>query len=129
GTATVTGAGSRWDIVGGGANIGRGSDGTLDVTNGAIVTCSNTSLVGDSAGITGQLTVRGVDAAWSGQGDLIVGNNGSGAFTVDQGAHATTAAWGYVGRYGNGNSSATIDGAGSKWTVGGQFQVGDSDTS
>ncbi|WP_244941368.1 autotransporter outer membrane beta-barrel domain-containing protein [Bradyrhizobium yuanmingense] len=57
GIATVTGAGSRWDISGSQMIVGLSGNGTLNIENGAAVVAQNGIRLGNNAGSSGTLNI------------------------------------------------------------------------
>ncbi|MGY3034481.1 outer membrane autotransporter protein [Bradyrhizobium sp. USDA 4354] len=57
GIATVTGAGSRWDISGSQMIVGFAGNGTLNIENGATVVAQNGLRLGNNAGSSGTLNI------------------------------------------------------------------------
>ncbi|GGA91021.1 autotransporter [Brucella endophytica] len=95
GTATVTGAGSNW-TVGGNLAVGEYGKGSLAISDKGSVNAGGWVSVGWHAGGTGELAIE---------------NGGT-----------LTSVGGYIGSEGAGK--ATVDGAGSSWTVDGKLSVG-----
>ncbi len=121
GTATVTGAGSRWTLS---DRIGVGTSGTGDLTvsNGGRLASAG-GIVGWEATATGTATVTGSGSTWTNTGVLFVGNLGDGTLNVSAGG-VVTSTDGYVGTENGSTSTATISGAGSAWTMSGDFLAG-----
>jgi T5SS/PEP-CTERM-associated repeat protein len=111
----VTGAGSTWttsiDL-----SIGAAGTGSLTIVQGGTVS-NNLGLahVGESAGSNGSATVRGAGSTWTSGADLIVGEEGTGTLTIEQGSDVSSNV-GAVGFGVGGNGTATVTGAGSTWT-------------
>jgi T5SS/PEP-CTERM-associated repeat protein len=77
GTATVTGAGSKWISRGnnpgnGNLHIGICGNGTLNVEAGGLVS-NNNGFLGAYSYTTGTVTVTGADSTWNNTGNLTVG--------------------------------------------------------
>lgn len=92
GTAIITGAGSRWNNSSN-INVGRnsGSDGTMIIQDGGLVTSSQHFWIGEQAGSTGRVTVTGGSESPQTPSTLsvrqiLVGQSGSGELTVSGGA-------------------------------------------
>jgi T5SS/PEP-CTERM-associated repeat protein len=149
GTATVTGAGSKWTN----RNylfVGHNGSGTLTVTDGAEVTAGTLFASMESLYGNGTITAQGAvldanlrfDAAHPSQtilafgsggtltinvnaarGDLGAGYKGSGSLIVAEGAVANSF-WGYLGYHAGSSGSATVTGTGSEWTNSGNLFVG-----
>jgi T5SS/PEP-CTERM-associated repeat protein/autotransporter-associated beta strand protein len=92
GAVTVSGTGSAgnpstWNS--GQLNVGAEGDGTLNITDGGLVTNSN-GYIGEFTGSTGAVTVSGTDSAgnpstWTNSGQLRVGNSGNGTLDITDG--------------------------------------------
>ena len=123
GTVNVSGAGATYTDS---ARIGVGNfgTGTLNVSGGAVV--GNTSaIIGWQDSGRGTLTVDGTGSQFNNSGVLYVGNVGQGTMTVTNGG-VVTSTDGYVGAEVNSGaltSTATISGAGSRWTNSGDLFV------
>lgn len=120
GTATVSGAGSRWtmssDLVVGGAGVG-----TLTITGGGTVTSRTTTVIADLASADGSsVTVSRLGSALQSGGSLVVGNSGAATLLVEA-AGTVTSGEAIVGRHSA--SEATVTGDGSNWRTG-DLQVG-----
>ncbi|WFU13314.1 autotransporter outer membrane beta-barrel domain-containing protein (plasmid) [Rhizobium sp. CB3090] len=96
-TANISGAGSSWN-VGGFLTVGRGQgnsgtgSGTLNVTNGALVTATGIiTIAGNnlSGAGTGTVTVSGAGSQLNTSAALNIGAYGQGTLTVSNGAAAT----------------------------------------
>lgn len=95
--------------------IGDAGDGELTVDSGATVDVVRHTLLGNSAGSSGTLTVTGTGTLWATQtGNHIVGNVGRGQFTVSDGATATTD-FGIIAEDPSSIGDVRIQGSGSKW--------------
>ena len=87
GTATVTGAGSKWNTSD--LSVGVYGSGTLNVEAGAQVSSRYYCYLGCNSGSTGTATVTGAGSTWNNSGDLCVGYSGSGTLTVADGGTVT----------------------------------------
>jgi fibronectin-binding autotransporter adhesin len=135
GTATVTGAGTKMNSKA--LEVGSaGGTGTLNILNGAVVTASAPSAIGDgliSNGVelngAGTVLVDGAGTALTLGSTLDVGARGPGKLTVSGGATVSDTD-GYIGSFTTaaknvGTGVATITGAGSTWTNSGTLRAGD----
>ena len=121
GTATVTGAGSRWTNSGG-LSVGSYGTGTLTIEAGGRV--SNTyGQLGYSSGSTGQATVTGADSTWTNSDELWVGDNGTGMVDIEAGGKVSNTR-GYLGFWSGSTGTASVTGAGSTWTNSWDLYVG-----
>lgn len=83
GTVNVNGAGSSWVTITF-LNVGSGGTGTLNITNGGLV--SNTSgFIGTFSGSTGTATVDGAGSTWTNTGPLSIGAGGTGTLNIING--------------------------------------------
>ncbi|MBM4018781.1 MAG: PEP-CTERM sorting domain-containing protein, partial [Planctomycetes bacterium] len=121
GTATVTGAGSKWTNSGA-LYVGYNGNGTLSVEAGGQV--SNTDgYLGSYSGSAGAATVTGTGSKWTNSGVLYVGLYRNGALKVEAGGQVSNTD-GYLGYSSGSTGTATVTGAGSKWTNSGVLYVG-----
>ena len=96
-TANISGGGSKWNVngaltVGRGQGGSGGGSGTLNVTNGAVVTATGTISIGGatlSSNGTGVATIAGAGSQLNTGSALNIGAWGSGTLTVSNGATAT----------------------------------------
>jgi T5SS/PEP-CTERM-associated repeat protein len=125
GTATITGAGSKWTSSSA-LYVGNSGSGELRVESGGEVFSSFGSL-GLHGGATGTATITGAGSKWTNSSHLSVGSLGSGSLRVEGGGQVSSVS----GSLGAGShiyhatGTATIIGAGSKWTNGSDLHVGD----
>jgi T5SS/PEP-CTERM-associated repeat protein len=146
GSATITGAGSRWDTSQQMA-VGIYGAGSLYISDGAVVTSKKSTSATGSGGIIGRfatgsgtVTVFGAGSRWdmAGIGDdghLNVGEGsisasdtpgGTGVLNVLHGGIVTSVN-GYVGRAGGGKGTVTVADPGSAWNMTGSLFVGGDD--
>lgn len=117
GTATISGANSIWN--GTYIDVGWAGTGTLNIVDGGTVSNSSITLGAQDSGV-GTLNVLGAGSKLM-TSYLEVGYNGSGQMNVGAGGHVVST----VGTVGNFvNSSATIDGSDSSWTIASSLIVG-----
>ena len=83
GVMTVSGSGSRWSDATF-LTVARSGIGTLEITDGGVVSTANGFIGGDTAGTggTGTMTVSGSGSQWNGSGTLAVGFAGTGTLTI-----------------------------------------------
>ena len=124
GTATVDDASLT---IGSTVIVGNSGKGDLTLRNGAVMT-SGDGLIGAEIGGTGAVTVDGAGSNWNNGGFLSVGNQGTGALTISNGGAVNTADGAFIGGFAGASGGATIDGAGSTWSVGGFFDIGTNGT-
>jgi fibronectin-binding autotransporter adhesin len=132
GTITVADAASgwkdAWDVY-----IGYYGSGELKITGGGTVSsrpfdgfnrCGN--VIACYSGSKGTVTVDGAGSRWTNYG-LEVGLYGSGTLSVTNGGAVVSAAGsGYLGEFSGGTGLATVDGAGSLWSISQCLYVGGS---
>ena len=120
GTATVTGAGSRWNLSGfqtvGGAGLG-----VVTVSGGGQLVSSSSALIGGAGG-EGRVTVTGAGSRWSLGSSITVGVAGAGDLTVSAGGEVSAASVAF-GNNSTGRGVATVTGTGSKLTTTGNVTV------
>lgn len=104
--------------------LGRGGGhGSLTIANGAFLTSDSVGFVGDIAGTSGAVTVRGASSHWLSGGDVVIGNFGSGTFDLLDGGSLTTMSL-FVGGNAGADGRARVAGAGSKVDLTGALRVG-----
>ncbi|CAD5277914.1 conserved exported hypothetical protein [Bosea sp. 62] len=129
GTVTVTGAGSRWTNSAE-LYVGYQGTGTLTIADGGTVTTAGAGgSIGTQAGSTGTVKVTGAGSTWTINnvsamtGELYVGSAGTGTLIVEDGGAVRNTS-GYIGFASGSSGTATVTGAGSRWTVDGILDVG-----
>jgi fibronectin-binding autotransporter adhesin len=110
GTATITGAGSRW-ILTNALNIGCSGVGTLAVENGGRVQ-SVYAIVGEKIMGNGTATITDASSLWS-TDYLTVGNNGTGTLNVQNSGRVATGLVA-LGNEFTGQGTVTVSGANSQ---------------
>ncbi|MBN1911198.1 MAG: hypothetical protein JW818_15745 [Pirellulales bacterium] len=144
GTATVTGAGTKWESTFG-VYVGYEGNGTLEILDGASF-LGNTGEIASVAGCIGRITVSGTDSFWY-SSRICAGNQGTGTFEVLNGAVADvedvyigdsgvgtltisggvlTSEFGQLGYRSGSCGTATVHGADSSWEISGFLGVGSS---
>ncbi len=116
GTATITGAGSRWDNTDT-LYVGNLGDGDLTIADGGVVT-STDGYVGTEDGSDSTLLVTGADSAWTMTGAFLVGHNdgAEGTVTISAGG-LVTGLQGILGDLAGSIGTMTVTGAGSTWSA------------
>lgn len=129
GLATVSGAGSQWNMQGG-LVVGRAGSGTLIIEDGGVVSnqrigvSPRRALVGWQTGSTGMVTVTGAGSEWNNRtANLDIGNAGSGTLLVENGGVVSSNTGG-IGRAATSDGKVTITGSGSEWNSTGAILVG-----
>ena len=124
GTVTVSGYSlgtSTW-INGSDLYVGYNSAGTLDIYNGAQVTCGGNAYFANSSASTGTVNVSGVTnghhATWTVDDSVYLDGAGGGTLNITNGGlvNSCTSACAYNVYIGQGGA-ATVDGSGSTWNV------------
>jgi T5SS/PEP-CTERM-associated repeat protein len=132
GTVSVDGTGSTW--TNSYLYVGLDGSGMLNITNGGTVHTTFLAALGQGGAppnSTGTVTVAGAGSKWINNGNLYVGNFGSGTLSITNGGTVTNTN-GYVGFFNNGAAwlgaawlgLVTVDGIASKWTNNGTLYVG-----
>lgn len=116
GTATVTGAGSRWDNTGT-LYVGNLGDGVLTIADGAAVT-STDGYVGTENGSDSDLLVSGAGSSWTMNGAFFAGHNAGaeGTVTIASGG-SVSSLQGILGDLSGSVGTMTVTGAGSTWSA------------
>jgi T5SS/PEP-CTERM-associated repeat protein len=121
GTATVSGAGSKWtstSIL----SVGYRGTGTLSIEAQGNVN-SWESHIAAGTDSTGSATVSGVGSEWINTGLLHIGRDGNGTLNILFGGHVSDSS-SYLGFFDGSNGVATVVGAGAKWASSGSLTVG-----
>ena len=121
GAATVSGVGSQWNTTGF-LRVGNTGNGTLGITDGAVVS-NGLGYVGYDTAAVGLVTVTGAGSSWNNTSDLSVGTSGTGTLNITNGGAVSSVA-GIVGSTANGRGTVTVNGAGSTWTNSSTLTVG-----
>jgi len=130
GTLTLSGTGTSWTDTGtdgeGGFQAGESTgfpdgDGTITVTAGALLSGSDTDILGVSAGSEGVLSVT--NGGTVSDAGLVVGQGGTGVATVNGGSISTTGSVD-IGQDAGGQGSLTVTGTSAALTAGSMI-VGD----
>jgi T5SS/PEP-CTERM-associated repeat protein/autotransporter-associated beta strand protein len=103
--------------------VGFTGHGTLNILNGGSVS-SGMGIIAVDPGSTGAVTVNGAGSGWTTAGDLYVGNSGSATLTILNGGGVSTGGSSYLGIASGALGTATVDGAGSNWTISGNLGMG-----
>lgn len=140
GSLTISNGGTVW--VGDGARSGGrhcwltvsdtdssgSAGGHLDIYNGGTLNHGDCAVVGDDTGECGWATVYGTGSSWSNDADLLVGYQGSGTLTVqDGGSVSNTDGW--LGYETGGTGTIAINGKGSSWENTSDLSLGRSSNS
>lgn len=116
GTATVTGAGSRWRNTGT-LYVGNLGDGFLTIADGGEVT-STDGYVGTENGSDSELLVSGAGSSWTMNGAFFAGHNtgAEGTVTIASGG-SISSLQGILGDLSGSVGTMTVTGAGSTWSA------------
>ncbi len=107
--------------------IGDAGTGLMTIFGGGTVSTALT-LLADDVGSAGIVAVDGPGASWTLTGDLCVGNFGSAALDIINGGSVTSAFAARIADNSGSDGTATIDGAGSNWTLTTTLFVGNAGT-
>jgi T5SS/PEP-CTERM-associated repeat protein len=126
GTVTVAGSGSTWTSSGA-VRVGLFGMGTLTIESAARVSNMGmtASLIGESGGSNGSVTVTGAGSKWTSSSELHVGESGIGELDILSGG-AVSNSNGFLGVMAGSTGTATVSGSGSTWTNNGSLSVGSS---
>ena len=123
GTATITGAGSKW-TASNSLYVGYNGYGVLNVVVGGHVSDANGYLGYYDSPFTGTATVSGAGSQWTNSSNLYVGFDGQGILVVTTGGQVSDDN-GYVGvNTGSNGGTAFVTGNGSMWTNNSSLYVG-----
>lgn len=125
GVATVSGAGSAWNIDGAFSSffVGLTGNGTLTVSDGGVVNVTHDSTIAQNTGSTGDVTVTDTGSSWTSGGTLTVGRRSNAFLSVRNGADVDSSA-GIIGGDSGASGTVAVDGTGSTWTNTNALQVG-----
>lgn len=121
GTATLAGNGSSWNLFD--MTVGEAGSGLLNIESGASVLSVSSVAIGNLAGSDGAATVSGAGSSWTSNGNLMVGINGAGSLSVENGA-SVTSQQSHIGDFYGSTGTVTVTGAGSSWTSNNLIRVG-----
>ncbi|MGV1901326.1 autotransporter domain-containing protein [Agrobacterium sp. 22-3674b3] len=102
--------------------VGYEENGWLTISNGAVLS-GVAGYVGQSSGVTGEVTVTGSQTTWETSGGLYVGNLGEGTLNVESGAILKSRS-GELGSADGSTGIVTVSGQGSIWEITEGLQVG-----
>jgi T5SS/PEP-CTERM-associated repeat protein/autotransporter-associated beta strand protein len=118
GTIVVDGAGSNWTASSSQIFIGESGTATVTIQNGGTFNSTTlTTILADSFGSSGTVTVDGIGSKWTASGEVIVGNIGSGSVVIRNGGVVSSDNSVGIAELPGSTGTVTIDGAGSKWTT------------
>jgi T5SS/PEP-CTERM-associated repeat protein len=124
GTATVTGAGSGWDITWR-LTVGQRGQGSLAIESGGVVTAKSVSIAVDEETDTAGVRVDGPGSKLIAADTIRVASYGHGELTVTNGG-VVSSDGGEVGIYPGSDGKVTVSGAGSAWMNSGAITLGKS---
>ena len=126
GVATIDGAGSTWNNAGP-ISIGYSGVGTLNITNGGLLT-SNETVIGRLSGSDGSAaTVDGAGSRWENDFEIEVGQISDATLEILDGG-VVTSAQGEIAEDASSTSSVLIDGSDSLWDMTGSLFIGGGST-
>lgn len=117
---TLTGGG-RWEYKG---NIAVGSrgKGTLEITDGEVMSSKGQSYIGEEEGAEGTVTVKGDGSRWGTSDYLVIGDSGKGTLAILDGGEVKLGHTGptynaTIGSQNGGEGHVVVDGDGSLWVM------------
>jgi len=120
----VTGNGSQWTL-GNNLTVGDGGHGTLTIESGSQVSMTaGQSIIPNSLGSLGEVTVSGSNSQWILADNLWVGLGGQGTLTIQNGG-VVNSGGGSIGTNVGGVGIVTVTGNGSQWITSGILYIGD----
>ena len=121
--ATVVGAAGATAL-----NLAVGATGTalLTIQNGGTVTNLSGAVGNTGAAANGMVIVTGAGSSWINTGNLVVGGQGTGIVTIQNGGNLRSGAGTSIGLIAGSNGTVTVTGPGSMWTnsPGGGLNIG-----
>jgi len=114
-TLTFNGGASNQLIIGDGGTGNFFVQGGAQITVGASVIIGNEGNTGMGSG-TGNATVKGQNSSWTINGNLTVGEGGTGTLMIMNGDTVSVSGTGILGDQNGSNGTLTLDGVGSKLT-------------
>jgi len=105
------------------STVGVAGTGQMSIYNGGRVVSARYGWVGRGAGSNGTVTVDGAGSLWDNDGDLRVGEDGTGRVNITNGG-AVTSVLGYVGINASGDGTVSVQGDGSSWVNLGSVYIG-----
>ncbi|HEX5445629.1 MAG TPA: hypothetical protein VFW87_17510 [Pirellulales bacterium] len=126
GAVTIDGIGSSWNTTSV-FDVGDKGSGALTIENGGTMTSATDLIdIGGFSGSTGKVTVTDPGSQWNvTDGALIIGNDGDGTLTVENGGSVSSIHC-QIGADTGATGSVTVTGAGSNWFNSLDMQVGGS---
>lgn len=85
GVVTLAGADSQWTITEG-LTVGRAGDGSIFVSDGAILSTSMGTVIASGSGTQGIVTIAGEGTQWTESGDVYIGASGNARLNIQDGA-------------------------------------------
>jgi len=116
GEVTVDGVGSSLRSME--LYVGNSGNGTLNITGSGLVDVRGGVRIGDNSGSTGEVRVNGAGSMLDISTDLMVGLAGNGTLNITSGGRLDNNLDGIIGSGSSSTGVITVDGAGSKWTIG-----------
>ncbi len=122
GLINIDGNGSSW-LVTNQTQVGRSGTGTLNISNGGVVTSSNRSYVGAFSTATGNVSVEGAGSRWDNNDNLFIGYEGSGSLEITNGGTVNNL-FGILSYNSGASSNVLVDGLGSSWNNSSGLYIG-----
>jgi T5SS/PEP-CTERM-associated repeat protein len=127
GTVNVDGSGSTWTNTGT-LEVGLDGNGSLNITNGGTATVNGSfARIAEHASSTSSVTVDGLGSTLTLAHDLDVAREGTGTLMIQNRGtvNMTGSGRASIGVIADSNGTATVDGAGSTWTINAGLNVGE----
>lgn len=121
GSVDISGVGSRWNATSY-IDIGVSGSGSLQITNGGVVT-SSSGYLGDWGGSDGYLLVSGQGSRWDMANEFGVGYSSTGLAEILNSGRINSS-FGYLGYQAGGRGTVRVSGSGSEWNNSGELWVG-----
>jgi outer membrane autotransporter protein len=102
--------------------VGEFGSGTLNITNGGVVS-NGFSSIGAQSGSTGTVTVDGAGSTWKNSFGLFVGEFGSGTLNITNGGVVSNDS-AFIGSFSGSTGTVTVDGTDSTWANSSDLFVG-----
>ncbi|MHB1038697.1 MAG: tandem-95 repeat protein, partial [Pirellulales bacterium] len=125
GLATVSGAGSQWNIADW-LEVGDSGKGRVSISGGGAVSVANWVEISGNPGATGYVDVAGPGSKWTIGNHVSIGDDGGhGTLRVTGGGVVQSNAWAGIGRYAGSVGRVVVAGQGSVWRNNDYLGIGD----
>lgn len=113
---------SPWNVSGS-LTVGVSSPGTLAVEGSGVVDVTDFAVIGQNGSASGSSITLTTGSAMSIGDRFFIGSIGDGSFALESGSTLDVTSDAYIGMSGGTEGEATVTGAGSIWTVGGNLTI------